>query len=125
MNVIQNYIKSTAALLVLVAVMAQPGCGVYKINVQQGNYIKDEKLAQLKVGMTKRQVQFLMGSPIVQDAFHPDRWDYVFSYRNGRTNRTAQRNMTIFFDGDAVEEIAYPKDYVAPAKEEEEEETAD
>ncbi|MFK8016798.1 MAG: outer membrane protein assembly factor BamE [Gammaproteobacteria bacterium] len=121
---IRNYIKSLAALLALAAVMTQSGCGVYKINVQQGNYIKNEKLAQLKVGMTKRQVQFLMGSPIVQDAFHPERWDYVFSYRNGRTDQTSLRNMTIFFDGDTVEKIDYPDDYVPPV-EEEENETAD
>ncbi|MFK7887616.1 MAG: outer membrane protein assembly factor BamE [Gammaproteobacteria bacterium] len=113
MNTIRQYTK---ALLVTLTCAALTGCGVYKINVQQGNYLKDEKLAQLKVGMTKRQVQYLLGSPIVQDAFHPDRWDYVFSYRNGKTDQTAKRSMRIYFDGDLVESFELPDNYVAPAQ---------
>lgn len=114
MNVKPNYIKTLAAALVAVGLLSASGCTVYKINVQQGNYLKDEKLSQLEVGMTRRQVQFLLGSPIVQDAFHPERWDYVFSFRNGRTNQTSKRNLTIIFDGDTVESIRFPDDYVAP-----------
>jgi len=113
MNAIRHYIK---ALLVALACAALAGCGVYKINVQQGNYLKDEKLAQLKVGMTKRQVQYLLGSPIVQDAFHPNRWDYVFSFRNGKTDQTAKRSMRVYFDGDLVERIELPENYVAPTE---------
>jgi outer membrane protein assembly factor BamE len=111
MNAIQHYIK---AALVALCCAGLAGCGVYKINVQQGNYIKDDKVAQLKVGMTKRQVQYLMGSPIIQDAFHPDRWDYVFSFRNGKTNTTGRNNMSIYFDGDVVERIVLPENYVPP-----------
>ncbi len=114
MNVKANYIKSLAAALVAIALLGAPGCSVYKINVQQGNYLKDEKLSQLEVGMTRRQVQFLLGSPIVQDAFHPERWDYVFSFRNGRTDTTSKRSLTIYFDGDTVERIRFPDDYEAP-----------
>lgn len=111
MNAIQHYIK---AMLVALFCAGLAGCGVYRINVQQGNYIKDEKLAQLKVGMSKRQVQYLMGSPIIQDAFHPDRWDYVFSFRNGKTNSTGKTKMSIYFDGDVVDRIVLPENYTPP-----------
>lgn len=103
-----------AAVLAVAFALTLSGCNVYKINVQQGNYLKDEKLAQLKVGMTKRQVQFLLGSPIVQDAFHPDRWDYVFWFKNGRNDQVSQRSMTVYFDGDVVERFELPEDYVNP-----------
>lgn len=103
-----------AAVVATVLALPLSGCHVYKINVQQGNYLKDEKLAQLKVGMTKRQVQFLLGSPIVQDAFHPDRWDYVFWFKNGRNDQVSQRSMTVYFDGDVVESFELPPDYVNP-----------
>jgi outer membrane protein assembly factor BamE len=115
MNVLANHIKTLVAVLALSAAFSLPGCTVYKINVQQGNYLKDDKIAQLKVGMTRRQVQYLLGSPILQDPFHPDRWDYIFYFRNGKTNKVSKRNMVIFFDGDAVESIKLPADYVAPS----------
>lgn len=116
MKLIHNHIKSLTFLCVALVGTALGGCNVYKINVQQGNYLKDEKLAQLEVGMTKRQVQFLLGSPIVQDAFHPDRWDYVFWFKNGRNDQVSQRALTVYFDGDVVERFELPEDYVAPAE---------
>ena len=80
------------------------GC-VYRIDIQQGNYLGDEKIQQVQVGMTKDQVRFLLGTPIIQDPFHPDRWDYVYYYKRGRSRNVDQRQMTIFFDEDAVREI--------------------
>lgn len=111
-----NNIKSLRILGILLLSLVTGGCHVYKINIQQGNYLKDEKLAQLEVGMTKRQVRFLLGSPIVQDAFHPDRWDYVFWFKNGRDDSVLQRKLTVVFEGDTVADIVLPDDYVAPAE---------
>lgn len=110
-----NYIPALLAALALSAPAVVGGCGIYKINVQQGNFFKDETLSQLKVGMTRRQVRFLLGSPMIADSFHPDRWDYVFHFRNGRTGETSQRNVTVWFDGDAVERIDLPEDYSPPS----------
>lgn len=110
-----KYIPALLAALVLATAPGFGGCSIYKINVQQGNFFKDETLAKLKVGMTRRQVRFVMGSPMVEDSFHPDRWDYVFSFRNGKTGQVSQRNVTVWFDGDTVERIDLPEDYSPPS----------
>ena len=55
----------------------------YKIDVQQGNFLDQEMVAKLKPGMTRSQVRFLLGTPLIADPFHPDRWDYVY-YRSAR-----------------------------------------
>jgi len=71
----------------------------YKIDIQQGNTIKTEKLEQLKIGMNKQQVQFLMGSPMLVDIFHPQRWEYVYSLRKGGEKMTRRRITLTFEDG--------------------------
>jgi outer membrane protein assembly factor BamE len=59
-------------------------------------------LDQLKPGMTRRQVRYILGTPLVEDPFHPDRWEYMYMIRNG--DRTlAERRLTVFFEGDALE----------------------
>ena len=72
--------------LVLIACLAISACSdairipfVYRIDIYQGNIFSQEMVDQLKPGMTKRQVAFIMGTPLVEDAFHSDRWDYVYS----------------------------------------------
>ena len=59
--------------------------GVYKINIEQGNIVTQEMVNQLKPGMSRRQVKFIMGTPLVKDTFNRNRWDYVFMIRNGST----------------------------------------
>lgn len=75
--------------------------GVYKIDIQQGNVITQEMIDQLKPGMTKRQVQFVMGTPLMQDTFQQNRWDYVYSLQPGGEARQ-QESITIYFDGDQL-----------------------
>ena len=110
-----KYTVALATLLLTLATGAIGGCGVYKINIQQGNFLDDERIAELKVGMTKRQVEFLLGSPAVHDSFHPDRWDYVFYFRNGKTDGELHRNLVVYFEGDKVSEIVLPEDLEDPA----------
>jgi outer membrane protein assembly factor BamE len=75
--------------------------GVYKIDVEQGNLVDQEMIDQLQPGMSRRQVRFIMGSPLVEDTFHQDRWDYPYVIRNGQTIiREAQ--VRIFFEGDRL-----------------------
>ena len=59
--------------------------GVYKINIEQGNIVTQEMVNQLKPGMSRRQVKFIMGTPLIKDTFNRNRWDYVFMIRNGST----------------------------------------
>lgn len=87
--------------------------GVYRIAVLQGNIVDPEKLDQLEEGMTKRQVQFLMGSALIEDIFAQDRWDYIYVLRRGdKTLR--KRRLTVFFEGDTLVKI--DGDYTAKDK---------
>jgi outer membrane protein assembly factor BamE len=78
-------------------------CGsiVYRVPVQQGNLVTQESVAQLRAGMTKDQVRFLLGTPLVTDIFHADRWDYVYTLQALRSNAIREeRRLTVFFDKD-------------------------
>ena len=90
--------------LILVTLTLSGGC-VYRANLSQGNLIKQEDLDQVEVGMTRNQVRFLLGTPLVDDPFHQDRWDYVYFVRIGRDPATFKRWVTIVFENDVVAEI--------------------
>ena len=74
----------------------------YKVNVVQGNFISQEAVAQLRPGMSRDEVRMLLGTPLVADAFHDNRWDYVFVWRRGNENVVRERRFTVHFDGDRV-----------------------
>jgi outer membrane protein assembly factor BamE len=74
----------------------------YRINIVQGNFVSREAASQLREGMTRDQVKFLLGTPLLTDVFHANRWDYVFSFRRGNTPVVQQRRYTVFFDGDRL-----------------------
>lgn len=76
--------------------------GVYKIGIPQGNIITQEMVNQLRPGMTKRQVNFVMGTPLVRDPYHQDRWDYVYSYQPGGGERGQERLSVFFIDDQLV-----------------------
>ncbi|RME33385.1 MAG: outer membrane protein assembly factor BamE, partial [Gammaproteobacteria bacterium] len=75
---------------------------VYRIDVQQGNVVTQEMLAQLRPGMDKRKVRYIMGTPLVIDTFHQDRWDYIYSYRGGRSWTREQRRVSLYFEDDRL-----------------------
>ncbi len=74
----------------------------YRINIVQGNFVSREAASQLREGMTRDQVKFLLGTPLLTDVFHADRWDYVFSFRRGNAAVVQQRRFTVYFDGDKL-----------------------
>lgn len=76
----------------------------YKIDVQQGNHVTQDMVEKLKPGMTKSQVRFILGTPLVTDMFHADRWDYFYSYQKGG-KITEQRRITVLFDKDVLKKI--------------------
>ncbi len=86
--------------------------GVYRIDVEQGNIVTQEMADQLKPGMSRRQVRFILGTPLVQDSFNQDRWDYPYVKRNGDEVLDESR-LTVLFDGDALREVR--GDYLPPA----------
>ncbi|MBS0336089.1 MAG: outer membrane protein assembly factor BamE [Proteobacteria bacterium] len=81
------------------------GLKPYRIDIQQGNYLSQEMVSQLKKGMTKDQVRFVLGTPLVTDIFHADRWDYVF-YRELGSGKKEQRNISVFFEQDRLARVA-------------------
>jgi outer membrane protein assembly factor BamE len=93
-------ITAIAALLT-----ACSGVPSFRLDVPQGNVIEDEKVAQLRPGMTPQQVRFLLGSPQIGATFvREDRWDYVYYHRPGR-GPTEQRRVSVFFEDGRVARI--------------------
>lgn len=74
------------------------GCTVHKIDIQQGNVVTQEMLDQLELNMPAKKVRFVMGTPLLRDVFHQNRWDYFYSFQDGQTGKRVQRNITLFFD---------------------------
>lgn len=105
-RLIRNTLK---CFLVLASVISISACsiprlqfpGVYKVDIQQGNIITQEMIDELRPGMTKRQVIFVMGTPLVRDPYHQDRWDYIYSYQPGGGIR-GQEGVTMFFENDLL-----------------------
>lgn len=75
--------------------------GVYKIDIEQGNLVTQDMIEQLEPGMSRRQVRFIMGSPLVEDTFNPDRWDYPYVIRN-KQDIIREAQVRIFFEGDRL-----------------------
>jgi outer membrane protein assembly factor BamE len=75
--------------------------GVYKMDIIQGNVITQEKVDQLRPGLTKRQVNFILGTSLIRDTFDQDRWDYVYSVQPGGGERASER-ISVFFENDAL-----------------------
>ena len=92
--------KSLVAILLLA--LGVSACStvkkvVYRIDVPQGNYLEQDQIAQLQVGMNHEQVIYLLGAPVLRNAFAPNRWDYVFIKREGH-NDPVQRTLQVYFD---------------------------
>jgi outer membrane protein assembly factor BamE len=103
------------ALLTAILLLAA-GCGwlaPYRMDIQQGNFVSQEMVSQLRRGMTKEQVRFLLGTPLVTDIFHANRWDYV--YLLDRPGRPPQkRRLAVFFEEERLARLE--GDVVAAAR---------
>lgn len=99
-------------IIFLAAVFTLAGCSTkivpaltpYKMDIQQGNYVQPEALAKIKPGMTKSQVRFALGTPLVVDPFHANRWDYVYRLQQ-RGKLVEEHKVALFFDGDVLKKI--------------------
>lgn len=74
----------------------------YRIDVQQGNVLTQDMVAQLRPGLTRDQVRFILGTPLLTDVFHGDRWDYLFRLEEGKTGEVTSRKLSVFFNRDGV-----------------------
>ncbi len=79
------------------------GClSVYKVEVQQGNVVTQEMVDKLKPGMSRSQVRFVMGTPLVNDPFHPERWDYYYYLRRSNESVGESQRVTVVFKNDTL-----------------------
>ena len=96
--------QTIAILATLTLSAALAGC-IYRPTISQGNIVKPEDLEQVEVGMTRNQVRFLLGTPMIDDPFRRDRWDYVYYIKVGRRATSGKRWTSVVFENDRVAEI--------------------
>ena len=101
----QALIKRHCKLLGLALIALGMSACIYRIDIQQGNLLEEAAIEQAEVGMTKNQIVFLLGTPMVTDTFHEDRWDYTYYLRRGRSREVERRWLIVYFDGDVVSRI--------------------
>lgn len=99
-----RYIFILLALLCASCGTALPTIKPYKLDVQQGNVVTSKMLLQLRPGMTKSQVRFIMGTPLIQDSFHGNRWDYVYQMRQGG-KIIEQRRVILDFEKELLKSV--------------------
>ena len=116
--------KPVLRLLVVVPVLFFAACSTvseklspYKIDIPQGNVVTQEMVAKLKPGMTKAQVRFILGTPLITDAFHANRWDYVYRYQKAG-KLTEERKLALFFDRELLQRVEGDVVAASPATEE-------
>jgi outer membrane protein assembly factor BamE len=93
-------------LIPLLCVLLLAACSLvsHKIDIQQGNYVDQAMIAKLKPEMTRSQVKFILGTPLIADSFHSNRWDYV--YLTGKAEKVKVRHkITVVFDGDKLKNV--------------------
>ena len=94
-------LAALAAALMLGACSSVPRIVTeYRIDIQQGNVLSQDQVSQLRPGLTQDQVRFILGTPLLVDMFHSDRWDYVYRFQNGKTGAVETRRFTVFFNNE-------------------------
>ncbi|MBA2490414.1 MAG: outer membrane protein assembly factor BamE [Gammaproteobacteria bacterium] len=103
--------RQTCLIFFVTISLVLAGCSVFsvhRIDVRQGNALKQRDVEQLEIGMNPEQVTYLLGNPLIDDSYHTDRWDYVYYYDPGY-GQTEQRRLTVFFESGQVIRIKRPQ----------------
>ncbi|HEY5292846.1 MAG TPA: outer membrane protein assembly factor BamE [Burkholderiales bacterium] len=101
-------LAAIAALLLVSCGSARlpvPSINPYRIEIQQGNFVSQEMVSQLKLGMSKDQVRFILGTALITDSFHADRWDYVFRREKAKSRELEHRKLAVFFENGKLTRI--------------------
>lgn len=96
------------ACLIAASLILLTGCGLITANrptIQQGNILKSSEIADLQEGMSRARVRELIGTPVLQDRMHPDRWDYIYYRTQGGTEVEQVQRLSLFFDGERLARI--------------------
>lgn len=97
-----NHIK----LFILISILTiLVGCTIHRMDIQQGNVLTEEMLNKLVVGMDKRKVHGIAGTPLVRDPFRTNRWDYVYTFLHGVTREKQYSYVTLFFQDNVLVDI--------------------
>ena len=94
-----------ATTFLIPALLVLEACSIHRLDVQQGNLIEAAQLEKLQVGMDKNQARFVLGTPLVEDIFHGNRWDYVYSRRREGETKTEINRVSLHFENEAVARI--------------------
>jgi outer membrane protein assembly factor BamE len=97
----------TSAAIALCLGLTAGGC-IYRVNIPQGNYLEAKMLDQVQVGMTRSQVRYVLGTPMIADPFHADRWDYLYYFKDGRSRKVETRLVVVYFADEKVAKIERP-----------------
>ena len=108
-------------VLAIVIALSVSACSswVYRIDIPQGNYLEQKDIDKLQIGMTKEQVKFVLGSPVVEDAFNTDIWHYVYRFKSGKNSDfNAEKQFTITFKDNLIVnaegDFELPESYYVP-----------
>ena len=94
-------------LLITLCTIGLTGCvKVFQPSIQQGNIINNSDLQEIRAGMSKDEVLYILGTPMVTDPFNSDRWDYFYSRKDQNRNETTTRQVTAIFENDSLVELA-------------------
>ena len=104
-----NSIRSLLIVPVATFVLLGSGC-IYRMPVQQGNFLEDKEINQITVGMTRTQVRYLLGTPMVADPFTNSRWDYVYTLKQGAISKAQRRHFIVYFEDDKVVKLEQPSE---------------
>lgn len=107
LGTIQRFMLNKIKVLLVLVMVVLTGCTSfrpYRMEIRQGNLITPEMRAKVRVGMSRQQVTAALGSPLISDVFHANRWDYLYRY-DERGKPLEQQRLTIFFEGDFVKRI--------------------
>lgn len=96
--------KTSRGVALAVCALSLSAC-VYRMNIQQGNLLEEDTIDQVEIGMSRSAVEFLLGTPMVADSFHEDRWDYPYYLKLGRSRDILRRWIIVYFEGDQVSRI--------------------
>ena len=91
-------------ILLAAGALLASGC-VYKMNIQQGNYLVADSVSQLKEGMTRSQVRYLLGTPMISDPFEAQRWDYIYTLKHGHRRKLDRSHFVVYFAEDKVTKV--------------------
>jgi len=107
-------------LLVAIALLGLSGCGswVYKYDIAQGNFLNQDDVDKLRVEMTKEQVEYVLGSPVIQNPFKSDQWHYIFTNKSGVTDKMSRIELIVRFENGKLVEVSgdfeQPKEFNIP-----------